>query len=92
MAPDLADRNEDQGSRNRESFSASVPQFHQDVRPVEGDGEGDLRFRLIEKKSSEENKERLNTDLNYAPQGRYYNEVYNITELFIPNEHKFNSS
>lgn len=63
-------------SRSRDPFTGTQgPSFQQDGRSVDGDGEGDLRFRLMEKKSSEENKERMNADPNYVPQGRYYYEV-----------------
>lgn len=49
--------------------------FQHETRTAEGEGEGDLRYRLMEKKSSEENKERMIADPNYVPQGRYYYEV-----------------
>ncbi|XP_046437767.1 uncharacterized protein LOC124188874 [Daphnia pulex] len=78
LAADLPDRLEHQQrspSRSHDPFAGtSGSSFQQDSRSVDGDGEGDLRFRLMEKKSSEENKERMNADPNFVPQGRYYYE------------------
>lgn len=78
LAVDLPERMERDRSPSRihDSFAGtSGPPFQQETRSVEGEGEGDLRFRLMEKKSSEENKERMMADPNFVPQGRYYYEV-----------------
>lgn len=68
--------------RSRDAYAGSSgfqqqdqQQQQQDTRSMDGDSEGDLRFRLMEKKSSEETKERMNADPNFVPQGRYYYEV-----------------
>ena len=87
MAADVPDRLEHQQrspSRNHDPFAgASGSTFQQDSRSVDEDGEGDLRFRLMEKKSSEENKERMNADPNFVPQGRYYYEVNQMMIFFL---------
>lgn len=73
--PDRMERVQRSPSRSHDPFTgASGSSYQQDNRSNDGDGEGDLRFRLLEKKSSEENKERMNADPNYVPQGRYYYE------------------
>lgn len=74
--PDRMERQQRPPSRSHDPFTgASGSSYQQDNRSMDGDGEGDLRFRLMEKKSSEENKERMNADPNFVPQGRYYYEV-----------------
>lgn len=77
LAVDLPERMEHQRSpsRSHDPFIAGTSSFQQETSCIDGDGEGDLRFRLMEKKSSEENKERMIADPNYVPQGRYYYEV-----------------
>ena len=73
------------GGGDVSSFSGPPQQSFQsqsqEGRSVDGDSEGDLRFRLMEKKSSEEMKERMNADPNYVPQGRYYYEVVQTLKL-----------
>ena len=86
MANDVPDRMEHRrsSSRNRDQFTGTPgPSFQQDGRSVDEDGEGDLRFRLMEKKTSEENKERMNADPNYVPQGRYYYEVFQFLDFMV---------
>ena len=64
-----------------ESLVSSPPpppaHFHTDTsRPNhQSDTESDLRYRLIEKKNSEDVKERIKNDPNFVPQGSYYYEV-----------------
>lgn len=106
LAADLPDRMEHQRSPSRihDPFAGtSGSSFQQDTRSVEGECEGDLRFRLMEKKSSEENKERMIADPNYVPQGRYYYEVMiqnqsigsdNVNRVYLQhdNRERFNNN
>ena len=80
LAVDLPDNRAEQPMphpRSHDSYMGMASGgFQQESRSSEGgEGEGDLRFRLMEKKSSEENKERMIADPNFVPQGRYYYEV-----------------
>lgn len=87
LAHDMPERMElSPATRSRESFpgSSGFQQQQHDGRSVDGESEGDLRFRLMEKKTSDEIKERMNTDPNFVPQGRYYYEVINPpAQLFL---------
>lgn len=79
LAHDVPDRMDVELSpvqRSRDSYSGpSGFQQQQDARSMDGDSEGDLRFRLLEKKTNDEIKDRMSTDPNFVPQGRYYYEV-----------------
>lgn len=79
LAHDVPDRMDVELSpvqRSRDSYSGpSGFQQQQDARSMDGDSEGDLRFRLMEKKTNDEIKDRMSTDPNFVPQGRYYYEV-----------------
>lgn len=74
LADDVQERTEPPPSQERDSYSGqqNYPGTP-DERSGETDGEGDLRYRLMEKKS-EENRDRISTDPNFVPQGRYYYE------------------
>lgn len=78
LAHDVPDRMDVELSpvqRSRDSYSGpSGFQQQQDARSMDGDSEGDLRFRLMEKKTNDEIKDRMSTDPNFVPQGRYYYE------------------
>lgn len=75
LADDVQERTELPSSQQRESYSGQQTyQATPDERPNETEGEGDLRYRLMEKKN-EENRDRISADPNFVPQGRYYYEV-----------------